>query len=389
MIKAALLASKKEINVNNNFKKQGVHSDRIVMIVTTVSEFGNIKSIKIQLIGLWQKAVMEFAELEQAKQLTSRWSFLIKKDSVCVTMAVEDQDTWMSKDYFRVLLFTLLVRTTVHDFGTLLDGAGEKTCTRCTIVGFESKNELESAFCTEPIFGEVRLSWAKLDLIWCEKCGKFRHSALKYDASDTLVSVPSKKTVKRNLTKLYTRKNVSISHPAAFDNKSWAQVVSSVISSGDLWFESGSGFGFFSSGASGLSGGFPLVLASNLLLNVRLSSLECSLKLLGNQVSGIMHKLNDMELVPLASSSSSNSLAAPVNVNVDLNSDMVLDSSNALPASSPVVSALGISSSKILTTKVNCLESKLVAFEALIGSVLAKLDQLCAGLDFRMSSASQ
>ncbi|KAG9287630.1 hypothetical protein G9A89_023980 [Geosiphon pyriformis] len=420
MIKTTSLASEKEININCDLKKQGVCSDQAVVIkkipmdmpkkiiIATVFEFGNIKLIKIQLIKLWQKTVVEFAELEQTKQLALRWSFIIGKDLVCVAMAVEDQDTWMSRDCFRALLFTLLVGTTAHNLGTLLNGAGGKTCiinhsletgnwTHCAIVGFESENKLESAFCIEPIFGDMRLSWARLDLVQCKKCRKFGHLVLKCDASDTLVSVSSKKTVKKNvsdvnrlqLAKLYARKNVPISCPAVFGGKSWAQVVFSAISSGDFWFESGSGSGSFSSSASGLSSGSLLVLSSDLLLNTCLSSLECSLKFLGDQVSGIIHKLSGMELVSLAPPSPSGRLAALVNVNLDLNSDMVLNSSVVLPVSLSVVSALGISSSKILTTKVGCLESKLVALEASISSVLVKLDQLCAGSGFWMSSASQ
>ncbi|KAG9300598.1 hypothetical protein G9A89_005198 [Geosiphon pyriformis] len=100
----------KGIIVNTNLRKSGVHSDRAIvikeipmdtlkeMIVTAVAEFGEIKSIKIQLIGMWQKAVVKFTESSQANQLASRWSFLIKKDSVHVAKAVSDCDIWASRD---------------------------------------------------------------------------------------------------------------------------------------------------------------------------------------------------------------------------------------------------------------------------------------------------
>ncbi|KAG9291558.1 hypothetical protein G9A89_021977 [Geosiphon pyriformis] len=44
------------------------------------------------------------------------------------------------------------------------------------------------------------------------------------------------------------------------------------------------------------------------------------------------------------------------------------------------MSILGLSSSKVLMTKVGSLEFKLVALETSVGSVLVKLDHLCAGL---------
>ncbi|KAG9301395.1 hypothetical protein G9A89_018067 [Geosiphon pyriformis] len=133
--KAILLAGENGINVNSNLKKQGIRSDWAVvikeipmdmpknMIIATVSEFGQIKSIKIQLIGMWQKAVVEFAKLRQADLLASKWSFLIRKDSVHVAKTVRDRDTWALKNQFRALLFTLPVETTVHNLNTLLDGA--------------------------------------------------------------------------------------------------------------------------------------------------------------------------------------------------------------------------------------------------------------------------
>ncbi|KAG9303368.1 hypothetical protein G9A89_013694 [Geosiphon pyriformis] len=102
---AALLAKEKGIDVNSNLKKQEIKSDQTViikeipintpkdMIITAVSKFGKIKSIKIQLIRIWQKAMVEFAELNQANLLVSKWFFLIGKDSVCVVKAMGNHGT--------------------------------------------------------------------------------------------------------------------------------------------------------------------------------------------------------------------------------------------------------------------------------------------------------
>ncbi|KAG9287360.1 hypothetical protein G9A89_023732 [Geosiphon pyriformis] len=82
--KAILLAKEKEIVINTDLKRQEIHSDWAVvikkilinmpknMIVAALAEFGKIKSIKIQLIELWQKAVVEFAELDQTEQLAAK-----------------------------------------------------------------------------------------------------------------------------------------------------------------------------------------------------------------------------------------------------------------------------------------------------------------------------
>ncbi|KAG9297028.1 hypothetical protein G9A89_008614 [Geosiphon pyriformis] len=315
MEKTASLAKNNNIIVNTDFKRQGMHSGQAVvikeipmdtskeMIVTTVAEFGEIKSIKIQLIGMWQKAVVEFTESGQADQLASKWSFLIGKDLVRVAKAVGDHNIWVLKDHFRALLFTLPVGTTAHDIGTLLD---------------------------KPASFANRLQ----------------------------------------LARLYAKKNVPISHSAAFGGKSWAQVVS-------LAFFFGSGFGFsaFSHGAFSLGGGVSLLLNVNSSLSACLAFLEHSLELLNDQVSGIMHKLNNVNLVPLVPSfSTSGVLAAPAAASFDMALD---DTLNNLVVTSPLPfggSDLGSSSSKVLTSKVGSLESKLLALDASVGVILEKLD---------------
>ncbi|KAG9302053.1 hypothetical protein G9A89_021097 [Geosiphon pyriformis] len=380
MKKTVLLAKEKEIIINTNFKKQRIHSDQAVvikkilmnmpknMIVTALAEFGKIKSIKIQLIGLWQKAVF----------------FLIGKDSVHVIIAVGDCETWTLRNRFRVLLFTLPIRTTAHDLGTLLDGTSEKTCVincsidsdnwvYCIVVGFESKEDLESAYCTELIFGGVKLSWTRLNLVYCEKCEHFGHSALECNVSSLLISKPLR-PVKRVpledyclwLAKLYTRKGVPISKPVVFGGKSWMQMVSLASSSGP-YFDSGFEFGPPSSDFSSIKGSAPIV-QNKFLINDCLALLEHSLELLANQVSDIVHRLNGVELVLLVpitqvvlSIASVSTLALP-------DTDMVLDIPRlSLPSFSSVfedkIVDLGLSSSKILTSKVGGLESKMMALK--------------------------
>ncbi|KAG9294014.1 hypothetical protein G9A89_019352 [Geosiphon pyriformis] len=365
------------------------------MIIATVSEFGQIKSIKIQLIGLWQKAVVEFAKLEQTVSLAAKWSFLIGKDSVRVVMTVGNRDTWASRDQFRALLFTLSVRTTAHDLGDLLDGANRKsyiincfleTGNRfyCAVVGFESNEVLESAFCMEPILGGVKLSWARLNLVRCEQCGKFSHSTLECDVKVTSTSKSSKsfKRVVSNknclqLAQLYAKK-------VAFGGKLWAQVVSLAPSSNNPYFGFDSGFGSLSSGASDVIGPFLHMVPASTSLEAHFAFLECSVELLVDKVSDIVSKLENLVLVPPVFASSSQNLVVPVVATVEVDSDMALDDLKPvlLPFSlvSFSTSELSSSSSKILTSKMGCLKSKLMALEALVCLVLEKFDQICTGL---------
>ncbi|KAG9298347.1 hypothetical protein G9A89_002835 [Geosiphon pyriformis] len=325
MKKAVSLAEEERIVINNDVRKQGFRSDQAVVIkeismdtpkeiiVIAVSEFGQIKLIKIQLVGMWQKAVVEFAKSGQAEQLASKWSFLIEKDSVRVAKAMRDCNIWVSRDHFRTLLFTLLVGTTTHDLSNLLDKTGGRTCiinrllntgnrVCCAVVGFKFENDLNSAFLTEPVFGGVRLSWARLDLVRCEKYGRLGHSALECDASDMSSSDLLNNFNKRHapsLAKLYVKKNVPISHPAAFGGKLWAQIVSFASFSGGSPSGFGLGTGSSHHTTPDLGGGPPFFTLADSSLNACLASLKCSLELLTNQVSDILRKLSFVELVPL------------------------------------------------------------------------------------------
>ncbi|KAG9293947.1 hypothetical protein G9A89_019285 [Geosiphon pyriformis] len=379
---AASLAREKGINVNSNLKKQGIHSDRTVvvkeipmnmpkeMIVTALAEFGEIKLIKIQLIGLWQKIVIEFAELDQTKQLAAKWSLLIGKDLVCMAIAT-------SRDQFRALLFTLPIRMTAYNLGILLDRA-----VHCAVVGFESEKELESAYYIEPIFGGVKLFWAKMNLVCCKPCGCFGHSALKCNVPTMSTSRPSYPVMKicseechLQLAKLYAKKSILISCPVVFGSKSWVQVVLLASFSGGFYFNFGSGSGSpFSDTSTDKDN--TLVAQNDFLINNCLALLKHSLELLADQVSNILCRLNDVELMPLVPVFQVMSPVVSASALSISDTDMVLDVPQPpLSLFSPVVEKkmvdLGLSSSKVLTSKVGSLKSKMVALEE-VGSVVCE-----------------
>ncbi|KAG9305200.1 hypothetical protein G9A89_010708 [Geosiphon pyriformis] len=330
---------------------------------------------------------------------------------------MEDCETWVFRDQFRVLLFTLPIGMTVHDLGTLLEGTGGKTCvincllktgnrTRCAVVCFESDEAMELAFHMEPIFGSVKLLWVRLDLVHCEQCEKFGHSALECDA-EVVSASQSPKSFKKpanldtclQLAKLYAKKKVLISHSVAFGGKSWAQVVSvALVSYGS---RDGSGSGSLSFGASSSGSTSPPLSMVDSPLGTHLAHLECSVELLSDQISNIFLCFDNLSLVSsappssviLSVSTSHSSISDSLMVDdSDLGSNMVLD----VPLIQPISlssgndnSQLGLNSSKVPTSKIGILKSKLAAFNVSIGSILAKLEQMCAGLGPLVFSSSQ
>ncbi|KAG9288068.1 hypothetical protein G9A89_017663 [Geosiphon pyriformis] len=300
------------------------------------------------LIGLWQKALVEFESSEVASSIASKWSVFMGKNSVS-------------------LLYTLPVGTTAHNLSNLLNSYDEKTCfigcnpslyahNKCAMVCFENKAYRMAAISSIPVFKNMNLCWTGLSLACCAQCKQFGHISV-----DCIVG--------KNCGGC-SKQQTPIICPVSFGGKTWAQVangssffvVPSVSSSTSLF-----------SGAMSSSYIFaPLGVSS---LYDCLVSLECSLELLANQVSGVMKKLSFVELVPLPSVSQVLPSAVSVFLASGSNSDMILDGVSvsfvfSFSAIDNNVSGFSLSSSKILTTKIDGLESKMVFLEASISLVL-------------------
>ncbi|KAG9285147.1 hypothetical protein G9A89_004362 [Geosiphon pyriformis] len=395
LIKAREMAISKKILVNDDLRKVNSHSDWEVIvkeipvdlpksaIEAVFSKFGKIISIKVQLIGLWQKALVEYKSSEIADLVMTRWSVFMGKNSVRVAKASVDKQTWVSRDQHRALLYTLSVGTTVHDLSALVEAYGEKTCfighnpssyirDRCAVICFESEASKLAAIGSVLVFKGVSLHWAGLSLACCAVCKQF-----SYVSDICSMGGNSGARSKRVVT---SQDRVHLAN---------AQVVSGtsshVVSSGS--FSVGASFGVGSalveSSPSDISG-----------LCSRLAILERSLKLLADRVSTIVKKLSCIEVVSSESSSlvshpiASASLASCVDLDMALDVPLVA-SPSLCPTIDDTNPDFGSSSSKVLTAKVGGLESKLMALDASVGLVLARLNMLCSGLSSSILLSSQ
>ncbi|KAG9300738.1 hypothetical protein G9A89_023536 [Geosiphon pyriformis] len=106
MIAAAKMANDHDVVVNTNLKRPGNnHLNQAIVLKeilvgtsveavhAAVSKFEKIKTIKIQLVGLWQKAIIELEDQTQADLLASKWSILIGKNAVHVARADIDKQS--------------------------------------------------------------------------------------------------------------------------------------------------------------------------------------------------------------------------------------------------------------------------------------------------------
>ncbi|KAG9293192.1 hypothetical protein G9A89_010529 [Geosiphon pyriformis] len=357
LIKAREMAISEKILVNDDLRKVNSRSDWEVIIKeipvdlsksaieAVFSKFGKIISIKVQLIGLWQKALMEYESSKIADLVTARWFVLMGKDSVRMAKAIG---------------------ITTHDLSGLVEAYGGRTCyigcnptsyvcDWCAVICFESKTSKLAAIGSVPVFKGASLRWAGLSLACCVVCKQFGH-----------VSGVCSMGKNSGARSKWVKKQAPIAHPVSFGGKTWAQVAggppSRVVPSGP----SGVGANFGAESVSVVSSPFDISGLCNWM-----ASLECSLELLTDRVSAIVKKLGCIEVV---SSVSSSLISHPV-ASAFLASCMDLDMALDVPlATSPFLCPtiddtspnFGSSHSKVLTAKVGGLESKLMVLDASI-----------------------
>ncbi|KAG9296575.1 hypothetical protein G9A89_015167 [Geosiphon pyriformis] len=282
---------------------------------------------------------------------------LLDQDFVHVAKAVKNKQSWVFRDLHQILLYTLPVGTTAHDLSNLLESYGGKTCfighnpssyvcNRCVIVCFGNEASKLSAISSVLVYKDVNLCWAGFFLACCAKCKQLGHIFMECSLSGNSGACVS------------------------FGGKTWAQVAGGSFS--HVVFSVSSGVGVSFGGKPSLLVSFPSDVSG---LSDCLAALECSLELLTDQVSDILKRLNGVELVSLAPLSCVFLLAVSVPKMLVSNSDMLVDSvlasSNPLPSNVDVSDAgFGFSISKVLTTKVGGLESKLSALDASVDTVL-------------------
>ncbi|KAG9297332.1 hypothetical protein G9A89_003994 [Geosiphon pyriformis] len=402
------MAVHKKIVVNGNLKKANIRLNWEVIIKEIPVDLPklavkSIVSIRMQLIGFWQKTLIEFESSEVASLVASKWFVLIRKNLVCVVLTVNDKQIWVPKDCHWALLYILPVGTSAHDLSDLLISYGGKTCfigrnpgsyvrNQCAIICFENENARLAVVSTIPIFKDVSLCWTSLVLASCTKCEQFGHTTTNCSVGRSS-GVHEKRVVSNQdqicLADIYKKKSAPIAHPVSFDGKTWAQVASNISSCVSL---SGSlGSGLCSSSVP------PLVIPDHLVvscLSDHLAVLEHSLELLANCVSGILVRLNSFGVISLILSSLAPPPVVSAALSSEVNLDMIVDNALSYSDITPSVTIdavvnLSASSSKVLTAKVGGLKTKLVTLKASVGSVLDKLNLLCSGLDLSAPMLSQ
>ncbi|KAG9290295.1 hypothetical protein G9A89_022271 [Geosiphon pyriformis] len=153
-----------------------------------LAKFRLIKLIKMQLVGLWQKVVVEFKQ-----------SILIGKDAVRVTRFNMDKESWNVRD-----------KTCVIDCHLV-----SYVQTKCTTVCFNFAESLDVVIKTMSVLKGANLCWSYLVLAKCTGCRKLGHTLLACP-----VDGKKKKTLldsdKSRLAVIYAKCLAPVVHPVFF-----------------------------------------------------------------------------------------------------------------------------------------------------------------------------
>ncbi|KAG9284330.1 hypothetical protein G9A89_007485 [Geosiphon pyriformis] len=312
LMKATKKATGANIIVNTNLKRSAGRSDWAVVLKkipvgtsaeavrTALFEFETIKSIKMQLVGLWQKAVVEFEHSDHTDLVAAKWSILIEKDAVRVARSDLDKVSWDTRDQHRALLYTLPMGTTAHDIWDFIGSVGGKMCVidrhpityaraRCAVICFDSAESLNAIVGTMPVLRGANLHWSCLVSAKYAKCGKSGHTSLGCAIGGRVSSGLSSRKVlsdtdKSRLAAIYAKRSAPVACPVSFGGLSWVKIASG------SFFPSFSGqntsveFG----SSSKIDPSLPVLIK----VNDRFAALECSLASLMEQVGKLAKRLD-------------------------------------------------------------------------------------------------
>ncbi|KAG9298992.1 hypothetical protein G9A89_020305 [Geosiphon pyriformis] len=226
-------------------------------IESVLVKYEKIFSIKMQLIGLWQKALV-------IDLVASKWSILLGKNLACVVKANANKQIHMVR---RLAIF----------LGT-----------------WYLMYEPTTAICSTPVFKGVNLIWAGLSSSKCATCGNFGYffsgcgSGKKNFEQSFKKKFLCSNSDKRHLVFIYTKKQAPMFCPISFGSVTWASVISS--SSKNLFFTP---FVEINSGMRSVNGSTSVVIILALCVSVFKHLLENVF----DQMVDILHKLDRLLVV--------------------------------------------------------------------------------------------
>jgi hypothetical protein len=151
------------------------------------SKYGEIKSIKLQTIGMWQSANIEYTNQEEYDKLASRWSIPFKADLIRIYPFLNTKEIKQERSQYALRLINLPPGTTGYDMKTIIRDYKAQTCyiprnsdyrrKRFAILSFKDNKDLEKAKQSKVQLGNTELQWLDITTKTCTICSNPQHLA--------------------------------------------------------------------------------------------------------------------------------------------------------------------------------------------------------------------
>ncbi|KAG9293694.1 hypothetical protein G9A89_019031 [Geosiphon pyriformis] len=292
-------ASKKAMNakilVNTNLKKSSECSDQTVVVkkilvgtsaktvCAALFEFGVIKLIKMQLVRLWQKAVVKFSKIEQADLVAACWSILIGKDAMRVARADKDKELMNAHNIWD-FIGSVNRKTYVINCHLVMYAQS-----RCAVVCFKLTEFLDAVMDTTLVLRGMNLHWSHLGFSKYAKYKKIGHTSLGCSMDENLLSGRSFYRAlldidKSKLATIYAKHSALVAHFVAFGGVSWAKIADRFLFLSLFVHNDLVNFGF----SSEIKPTLPVIID----IEKRFAVLESSLTSLTGQINELAERLN-------------------------------------------------------------------------------------------------
>jgi prefoldin subunit 5 len=151
------------------------------------SKYGEIKFIRMQTIGMWQSANIEYTNQEDFDKLSMRWSIPFKADLIRIYPFLNTKEVKQERSKFVLRLINLPPGTTGYDMRDIIRQSKAQTCyiprnnrylrKRFAILSFRSQEALDEASNLQTFLGNTELQWLSLETKTCTICSNPNHSA--------------------------------------------------------------------------------------------------------------------------------------------------------------------------------------------------------------------
>jgi hypothetical protein len=152
---------------------------------TIFTKYGEIKSLKMQTIGMWQSANIEYINQEDYDKLKENWAIPFRADLIRIFPFLNTNEIKLERSQFSLKLNNLPPGTTGYDLKEIIQNTHAQTCyiprnrnysrKRFAILSFKTSEAKDGAQDTHVTLGNTTLDWHETTTKLCAICASAIH----------------------------------------------------------------------------------------------------------------------------------------------------------------------------------------------------------------------